>query len=113
MLDRQPGFISIIFFAATLLSLASCGGPLFRVKPVVELPPIPETAKTAEAGGVTVKVAPLMTDEESQRLFEANLPLNGILAVRLDLGFQNGIALELKKLKFRVHDGQGREWKWL
>ena len=58
-----------------LLTGTSCAGSLFKVKPAIELPPLTENARSATAGGVTVKVAPLMSDEESQDLFEANLPL--------------------------------------
>ena len=67
--------------------------------------------KSASAGGVMVRVAPLMTDDESQELFEANLPLSGILPLRLELVFESGVAVETKKVKFRLHDGAGRAWK--
>lgn len=100
-----------IILGAILLLTASCGGSLFKVKPVVELPPLEGNVKTAGAGGVTVRVAPLMSDEESQDLFEANLPLSGILPVRLELVFESGVPVETKKVRFRMHDGDGREWK--
>ena len=61
-----------------VLSLTSCSTSLYKVKPVVE-PPLSADAKSASAGGVSVRVAPLMSDEESQDLFEANLPLAGVL----------------------------------
>lgn len=89
----------------------SCIGSLFKVKPVVELPPLEGNVKTASAGGVTVRVAPLMTDEESQDLFEANLPLSGILPVRLELVFESGVPVETKRVRFRLRDAEGREWK--
>ncbi|MDQ1708397.1 MAG: hypothetical protein QOJ88_1608 [Pyrinomonadaceae bacterium] len=91
--------------------MTACSGGLFKVKPVVELPPLPADVKSASAGGVAVRVAPLMSDEESQELFEANLPLSGILPVRLELVFESGVAVETKKVRFRLHDGEGREWK--
>jgi hypothetical protein len=62
---------------------------------------------------VTVRVAPLLTDEESQELFEANLPLGGVLPVRVELVFQSGVPVELKRARFRLRDGQNREWKLL
>jgi hypothetical protein len=96
---------------ATALLNTSCGGSLFKVKPVVELPPLAGNVKTASAGGVSVRVAPLMSDEESQDLFEANLPLSGILPVRLELAFESGVPVETKKVRFRLRDGDGREWK--
>jgi hypothetical protein len=94
-----------------LLLISSCAGSLFKVKPVVELPPLSGEVKSASAGGVNVRAAPLMSDEESQDLFEANLPLSGILPLRLELVFESGVPVETKKVRFRVRDGEGREWK--
>ena len=92
---------------------AGCSASLFKVKPVTELPPLNEHARSADAGGVTIRVAPLLTDEESQDLFEANLPLSGVLPVRTELAHQSGLPVEIKKAKFRIKDSQGREWKLL
>ncbi|HEY8186196.1 MAG TPA: hypothetical protein VIF64_09010 [Pyrinomonadaceae bacterium] len=97
---------------ATALN-ASCGGSLFKVKPAIELPPLTGNVKTMNAGSVSVTVAPLLTDEESQDLFEANLPLSGILPLRLELVFESGVPVETKGVRFRLRDGQGREWKQL
>jgi hypothetical protein len=105
--------LSWILLAAALLLTASCVGSLFKVKPVVELPPLEGYVKTATAGGATVRVAPLLSDEESQDLFEANLPLAGILPLRLELAFESGVPVETKKVRFRLRDGEGREWKLL
>ena len=101
------------FMIAAGLLATSCAGSLFKVKPVVELPPLTGDVKSANAGGVSVRVAPLLSDEESQGLFEANLPLGGILPVRLELVFDSGVAVETKKVRFRLRDGAGREWKQL
>src|SRR5918994_3073708 len=102
---------------AVLLAIAlistSCTGSLFKVKPVTELPPLPANTRTADAGGVTIRVAPLLTDEESQELFEANLPLSGVLPVRVELDFQSGVPVEVKRARFRLRDGQNKEWKLL
>ena len=104
-------------FPLLLLSLlvwaTSCSGSLFKVKPATDLPPLPANSRSADAGGVSVRVAPLLTDEECQELFEANLRLGGILPVRVELAFQNGVAAELKKVRFHLRDGQNREWKLL
>ncbi len=108
MINRQ---LSSIILVAILLLSSACAGSLFKVKPVVELPPLEGNVKTMSAGGVTVRVAPLMTDEESQDLFEANLPLSGILPVRLELVFESGIPVETKRVRFRLRDAQGLEWK--
>jgi hypothetical protein len=101
-----------VFIAVTLLSVA-CGGPLFKVKPAADLPPLPSTSKRAEAGGVIVSVAPLMTDEESQELFEANLQASGILPIRMQFVFPNETTTDPRKIKFRLSDSQNREWKLL
>src|SRR5215213_12037505 len=94
-----------------LVWTASCSGSLFKVKPATELPPLPANTRSAEAGGVTLRVAPLLSDEESYELFEANLPLSGVLPVRVELVFQSGVPVELKRARFRLGDGQNREWK--
>src|ERR1043165_2829629 len=101
------------FLIATVLLATSCTGSLFKVKPITELPPLPANSRSADAGGVTIRVAPLLTDEESQDLFEANLPLSGVLALRVELAFQSGVPVELKRARFRLRDSQNKEWKLL
>ena len=103
-------FIPIVLL---LIAATSCSSSLFKVKPVTELPPLPDAARSADAGGVTVRVAPLLTDEESQDLFEANLPVSGVLPIRLELIFQSGLPLETKRARFRLRDNDNREWKLL
>ena len=105
--------ISLCLMAVSGLLATSCTGSLFKVKPVTELPPLPANSRSADAGGVTIRVAPLLTDEQSQELFEANLPVSGVLAVRVEMVFQSGVPVELKKARFRLHDGQNKEWKLL
>src|SRR6185437_1221670 len=103
----------VAFMMAAGLLATSCAGSLFKVKPVVELPALTGDVKTANAGGVTVRVAPLLSDEESQDLFEANLPLGGILPMRLEVVFDSGVAVETKKVRFRLRDSAGSKWKQL
>jgi len=105
--------VFLLLLSATVLTATSCAGSLFKVKPVNELPPLPANTRSADAGGMTLRVAPLLTDEESQELFEANLPLSGVLAVRVELDFQSGTPVEIKKARFRLRDSQNREWKLL
>jgi hypothetical protein len=105
--------VFLLLLTATVLTATSCTGPLFKVKPVNELPPLPANTRSADAGGMTLRVAPLLTDEESQELFEANLPLSGVLALRVDLAFQSGTPVEIKKARFHLRDSQNREWKLL
>ncbi len=105
--------IATIGFALAVLA-AGCAGALYKVKPAADLPALPSSAKSADAGGTVIRVAPLLTDEESQQLFEANLPLSGVLPVRIELSYETGgVPLELKRARFHLRDGEGREWKLL
>lgn len=103
---------SILLLLVTLFS-TSCAGSLFKVKPVTELPPLPGDSRSVNAGNITLRVAPLLTDEQSQELFEANVPLSGVVPVRVEIVFQGESAVDLNKARFRLRDAQGREWKWL
>lgn len=96
-----------------LVTLTSCSSSLFKVKPVTELPPLPAGVRSADAGGVTIRAAPLLSDEESQELFEANLPVSGVLPVRIELAFQSGLPIETRRARFRLRDDQNQEWKLL
>ena len=102
--------LSFIFLGILLLT-AACGGSLFKVKPAIELPPLANDARQASAGGVSVRVGPLLSDEESQELFEANLPLGGVLPVRLELAFESGAPVDVKRARFHLIDAAGKEWK--
>jgi len=68
---------------------------------------------SASAGGVTIRARPLLSDEETQDLFEANFLVAGVLPVRTELVFESGVPVEIKRARFRLRDGQGREWKVL
>lgn len=74
---------------------------------------MPATAPATNLGGLTLRAAPLLLDEESQELFEANLPLSGLLPVRVEMVHNSGETIELKKVRFRLHDGEGNEWKMI
>src|SRR4030095_16052405 len=100
---RSPA-IALILVA---LLTTACSTSLFKVKPVIELPSFPENSRTADAGGVTVRVAPLLSDEETQDLFEVNLPMSGVLAVRTELNHQSGVSVEVRKERFRLQAGRG------
>jgi hypothetical protein len=105
--------VFLVLLSVATLQAAGCSASLFKVKPVTELPALADSAKHADAGGVTIRVAPLLTDEESQDLFEANLPLSGVLPVRLELRYESGVPVETKQARFRLRDTEGREWKLL
>src|SRR5689334_10989662 len=98
-----------IFAFFCLLAFSGCGGSLFKVQPVVTKP-MPDNAKRSESGGLVVSASPLLTDEESQELFEANLPLNGILPIRIELANRSKGPIDLRKSTISVRNGDG-EWR--
>lgn len=98
-------------FALTLVFASSCGGPLFNVKPAAELPLMPATAASVNLGSLSFRAAPLLTDEESQELFESNLQLAGLFPVRVEIDHNSGDAIEMKKVRFRLTDTAGTKWK--
>jgi hypothetical protein len=110
---KYRNVVLFVFCAFPALLVSGCGGALFKVKPVVELPPLTGAVKSASAGGVTIKVAPLLSDEESQELFEANLPLAGVLPLRVEIEHESGVPVELKRARIRLRDSEGKEWKVL
>lgn len=91
------------------LFVAGCGGSLYKVKPKIDAP-VTE-GREASASGFHVRAVPLLADEESQDLFEANLPLAGLLPVRLEISNESGTPLSFKRVRFHLRDGDGREWK--
>lgn len=97
--------------AATLVIASSCGGSLYKVKPVANLPAMPGTAAMVNVGSLSFRAAPLLTDEESQALFESNLQLAGLLPVRVEIVHNSGEAIELKQVRFHLHDSAGTSWK--
>lgn len=105
-------FLLLLLAMAALLA-AGCAGPLFKVQPRATLPPLEGAVKSASGGGLIVRVAPLLEDEESQDLFEANLPLSGVLPIRVELEHESGPAIEIRRARFRLRDAAGREWKLL
>jgi hypothetical protein len=106
-------FIGIIgpALALTILITGSCGGSLYHVKPLATLPPMPSTVAFVDLGSVSIRAAPLLSDEESQELFESNLQLAGLLPVRIEIIHNSGEAIEMKKVRFRLRDGAGTDWK--
>jgi hypothetical protein len=93
-----------------ILLIAGCGGSLYKVKPVVDAP-VTEAGGSASAGGLSFRALPLLTDEESQELFEANLPLSGLLPVRVEIINESAAPVPLERARFRLRDSTGREWK--
>jgi hypothetical protein len=98
-------------FAFTLVFVSSCGGSLFKVKPAAQLQPMPSTVASANLGSISFRAAPMLTDEESQEMFESNLQLAGLLPVRVEINHNGGDPIELRKVRFRLTDGAGTNWK--
>lgn len=91
------------------LCLAGCGGSLYKVKPKIDAPVT--GGRDASAAGLSVRAVPLLADEESQELFEANLPLAGLLPVRLEIANESGTPLSFKKVRFSLREAEGLKWK--
>lgn len=102
--------IAAALFVLALLSV-SCSNSLFKVKPVNEIPPMPASAASLNVGSLSFRASPLLTDEQSQELFESNLQVAGLLPVRLEVVHNSGEAIEMKKLKFRLSDAGNSSWK--
>ena len=111
MLPNYRNAASLALGCLAILFCAACSNSLFKVKPASALPPLPATAASADAGGVTFRAAPLLTDEETQELFETNLQLAGLLPVRLEVVHNGGEVIEIKKLRLQLHDASGTDWK--
>ena len=62
-------------------------------------------------GSLSFRASPLLTDEETQELFESNLQLAGLLPVRLEVVHNSGDAIEMKKLRVRLSESANAEWK--
>jgi hypothetical protein len=98
-----------IILSLGMTIITGCGGSLYKVKPKIDAPVT--GGREVSASGVGVRAVPLLSDEESQELFEANLPLGGLLPVRLEISNDSGAPLSFKNVRFRLRDGDGREWK--
>jgi len=103
--------LALAALAAPLLFTPGCSGSLYKVKPASGLARLPATAATANLGAVTFRAAPLLTDEEGQELFESNLHLAGLLPVRVEIEHNSGAPIELRKVRFHLHDSSGSDWK--
>ena len=108
---KYRSIASLALCLSLLLLHAACGNSLFKVKPASALPPLSASAASANVGVITFRAAPLLTDEETQDLFESNLQLAGLLPIRLETVHNGGNAIEFKKLKFRLHDAAHSDWK--
>jgi hypothetical protein len=104
-------FSRLILVALTVLFISSCSGSLFKVKPVTDLPPMPANVASANLGSISFRAAPMLSDEESQALFETNLQLAGLLPVRVEIKHNGGEVIDLKMVRFHLTDAAGTKWK--
>ena len=104
---------SLALFLFLLIFNTSCSNSLFKVKPPSEMPALPGSTASADVGTLTFRAAPLLTDEETQELFEANLQLAGLMPVRVEIVHNSGAAMDLKKLRFQLHDAANADWKMI
>src|SRR5207244_9331205 len=104
---------SLELLSFLILINIACSNSLFKLKLVSKLPALPSSAAGANVGTLTFRAAPLLTDEETQELFESNLQLAGLLPVRVEIIHNSGEAMELKKLRFHLHDAANAEWKMI
>ncbi|HSQ24372.1 MAG TPA: hypothetical protein VLN44_08180, partial [Pyrinomonadaceae bacterium] len=81
MLPNYRNAASLALGCLAIFFTTACSNSLFKVKPVSELPPLPATAASMNAGSVTFRASPLLADEQTQELFESNLQLAGLLPV--------------------------------
>jgi hypothetical protein len=72
---------------------------------------MPDNAATATVGSLSFRAAPLLTEEQSQELFDSNFQLAGLLPVRIEMLHNGGDSIDLKKARLRLHDDSGTEWK--
>jgi hypothetical protein len=109
--SRRRSVLTAVVGLLFSIAATACTSSLYKVKPPDALSRMPATAATADVGSFSFSAAPLLTDEETQALFEANLQLAGLLPVRLEVTHNGGEPLALKKLKFRLQDSSGNQWK--
>ena len=107
-ISRTATALGLCLFA---LLLTSCNKSLFKVKPANALPAMPASAASTNVGSLSFRASPLLTDEETQDLFESNLQLAGLLPIRLEVVHNSGDAIEMKKLKFHLTDSANTAWK--
>lgn len=105
--------ISLVLGLSSLLATIACSGSLFKVKPPATLTAMPASAPSINVGSLSFQAAPLLTDEESQELFESNLKLAGLMPIRIEIRHNGGDSIEVKKIRFGLQDASGTQWKLL
>ncbi|MCS7079022.1 MAG: hypothetical protein NZ585_03095 [Chloracidobacterium sp.] len=96
-----------------LLLAAACAREPFRIRPKAD-PPVPETQAVAVAAAeYEVRARVLCDGNELVDRFDANHLTVGILPVYVWLDRRAAGALDLKSVRFRLRDADGRAWRLL
>jgi hypothetical protein len=96
---------------AGLMALsAACGGKPFNVKTEVDLPSTPDAAR-AEVNHMQLQAAAIRDEDYLVTIFDANLPLAGVLPVTVTLTNQSHEAIDLRKAQFEIRGPDGRTLK--
>ncbi len=72
---------------------------------------MPDNAAIATLGSLSFRATPLLTEEQSQELFDSNFQLAGLLPVRIEMLHNGGDSVDLKKMRLHLHDNSGTEWR--
>lgn len=111
--QKSSGFLSFspsLFLSIFLFFfLSACSVPLYKIAPLPQNSTIPD-GKSAAINELEITASALLDDDKSFELFEANLPLAGIVAVNVHL--KNNAATSAR-LKFSLHDMDGKKFSWL
>jgi len=100
----------ILFFVLNLILVASvgCGAQLYKVSP---LPTNASADDVASGEQGLIAVTAILDGDQSLELFEANLPLAGIIAVDLRLVNRTAVPVKADSLKFSLRDSSGGNLK--
>ncbi|MCI0338606.1 MAG: hypothetical protein L0226_13600 [Acidobacteria bacterium] len=104
----NTGKILIVVNVFCLLTVAGCGGQLYKVAPLPASTP-PELS-TNSAGGLNLGATALDGDQSVEQ-FEANLPLAGVIAVDVRLQNRSSEPINANNLRFELSDGTGAKFK--
>jgi hypothetical protein len=91
----------LAFAAAFVFLIAGCGGKPFNVKTRPDPPPAAQGPVT-QSQGVSFQAEALTDEDYLYEIFDANLIMAGILAVRVKIENSSAEALNLKRVRFEV-----------
>lgn len=101
----------IFLLMSCALWLSGCGSRLYNVasRPVA----LPAESTMSAAAGFNITASAFTEDDLAWEQFGANLPLAGIVAVRVNLANNTASSVNLKRLKFELRDPEGKRFKQL